>query len=71
MLEVLGKGKPIIYINGRLIRDNTELEQLNSNEIASIELVTNPGARYDATAKAVVRIRTVLLHGRDELRGNL
>ena len=40
-----------------------ELEQLNSNEIASIELVTNPGARYDATAKAVVRIRTVRRQG--------
>ena len=63
VLEVLGKGEPIIYINGRLIRDNTELEQLNSNEIASIELVTNPGARYDATAKAVVRIRTVRRQG--------
>ena len=63
VLEVLGKGKPIIYINGRLIRDNTELEQLSSGEIASVELVTNPGARYDATAKAVVRIRTVRRQG--------
>ena len=28
--EVIGKGTPIIYINGRLIRDNSELEQLSS-----------------------------------------
>ena len=57
--EVLGKGVPVIYINGRLVRDGSELEQLNSNEIKSVDVVQNPGARYDATVKAVIRIRTV------------
>ena len=57
--EVIGKGAPIIYINGRLIRDNSELEQLSSKEIKSVDVVQNPGARYDATVKAVIRIQTV------------
>lgn len=57
--EVFGKGAAIIYINGRLVRDNAELEQLNSNEIKHVEVVRNPGARYDATVKAVIRIQTV------------
>ena len=57
--EVIGKGTPIIYINGRLIRDNSELEQLSSREIKSVDVVQNPGARYDATVKAVIRIQTV------------
>ena len=57
--EVIGKGTPIIYINGRLVRDNSELEQLNSREIKSVDVVHNPGARYDATVKAVIRIQTV------------
>lgn len=57
--EVIGKGTPVIYINGRLIRDNSELEQLSSREIKSIDVVQNPGARYDATVKAVIRIQTV------------
>ena len=57
--EVIGKGSPIIYINGRLIRDNSELEQLSSKEIKSVDVVQNPGARYDATVKAVIRIQTV------------
>lgn len=57
--EVIGKGAPIIYINGRLVRDNSELEQLNSKEIKSVDVVHNPGARYDATVKAVIRIQTV------------
>ena len=43
--EVIGKGSPIIYINGRLLRDNAELEQLNSKEIKTVEVVQNPGAR--------------------------
>ena len=57
--EVFGKGVPAIYINGRLVRDNSELEHLNSNEIKSVDVVQNPGARYDATVKAVIRINTV------------
>ena len=42
--EVLGKGTPLIYINGRQVRDDSELDQLNSEDIKSVEVVTNPGA---------------------------
>ena len=62
-IEVLGKGSPIFYINGRLVRDNSELEQLNSNEIKHIEVISNPGARYDATVSAVIRIQTIRKQG--------
>ena len=61
--EVLGKGAPLIYINGREVRNQSELEQLNSDEIKNVELITNPGARYDASVKAVVRIQTVKRQG--------
>ena len=37
--EVFGKGTPLIFINSRQVRDNAELEQLNSNEIRSVEVV--------------------------------
>lgn len=57
--NVLGKGAPVFYINGRQVRDNSELERLRSDEIRSVEVVQSPGARYDATVNAVVRIRTV------------
>lgn len=56
---VFGKGTPVFYINGRLVRDNSELERLHSSDIKSVEVVTNPGAQYDATVKAVVLIRTL------------
>ena len=57
--EVFGKGAPIIYINGRRMRNLRELEQLKSTDIKSIELISNPGAKYDATVGAVVKIQTV------------
>lgn len=56
---VFGKGTPLIYINGRQVRDNTELDRLSSQEILSVELITNPGPEYDATVKSVLKIRTV------------
>ena len=62
-LEVFGKGAPVIYINGRMVRDNSELELLNSNEIKSVDVVQNPGARYDATVRAVIRIKTIRKQG--------
>ena len=61
--EVLGKGAPLIYINGRLLRDDSELKRLRSEDIRDVEVINNPGAQYDATVRAVVRIRTVKQQG--------
>ncbi len=61
--EVFGKGVPLIYINGRKLHDLSELEQLNSDDVKSVEVIRNPGSRYDATVKAVVRIQTVKRQG--------
>lgn len=62
-LEVLGKGTPIYYINGRKINDKDELKRLRSEEIKEVEVITNPGAQYDATVSAVVRIKTIRRQG--------
>ena len=62
-LEVLGKGTPIFYINGRKMHDKEELKRLRSEEIASVEVITNPGAQYDATISSVVRIKTIRREG--------
>lgn len=58
-LEVLGKGTPIVFINGRQVRDQAELDQLPSTDIKSVDVLTSPGARYDSSANAVIRITTV------------
>ncbi|WP_289759068.1 TonB dependent receptor [Muribaculum intestinale] len=55
---VFGRGDATIYINGRRIRNNSEIEQLSSEDIKSIEVVTSPGAKYASDVKAVIRILT-------------
>lgn len=58
VFEVFGKGSPAIYINGRLVRDSNELMQISSADIKNVEVVTNPGVRYDASVNSVIRITT-------------
>lgn len=62
-IEVFGRGTPEIYINGRKMTDAMELERLNSDDIKSVEVITNPGARYSASVKAVIRITTKRVQG--------
>ena len=62
-LEVIGKGAPLVYINGRKVTDSSELDRLQSNEIQSVEVITNPGVQYDASVGSVVRIRTIRRQG--------
>ena len=56
---VFGKGTPLIYINGKLVRSPTELQQLSSENIRSVEVVTNPGAQYSSEVQSVIRIKTI------------
>lgn len=58
-IEVIGKGSPEIYINNIKVRDMNELENLSPENIKSVEVISSPGARYDATVNAVVRITTL------------
>lgn len=62
-IKVFGRGEPIIYINGRQMRDRSELDSLSSDNIKSVEVITNPGARYAASTKAVIRITTKKIQG--------
>ena len=57
-VEVFGKGTPLIYINGRQMRNDSELAQLSSDNIQSVELITNPGAKYKADVESVILIKT-------------
>lgn len=57
-IVVFGRGKPEIYINGRKMRDESEMDRLASDNIKEVEVITNPGARYDASVTSVIRITT-------------
>ncbi|RNC63502.1 TonB-dependent receptor, partial [Proteiniphilum sp. X52] len=58
-LEVFGSGQPVVYINNRKVQNMNEVSQLDVKNIRNIELITNPGARYDAGVNAVIRIYTL------------
>ena len=55
-VKVLGRGEAEVYINGRRVQDMSELSRLRSDQIQHVDVIHNPGARYAASTKAVVRI---------------
>lgn len=61
--EVVGKGTPIIYINGRKMQDISEVDNIKSSDIKSVEVIQNPGAAYDASVNAVIKIKTIKKKG--------
>ena len=56
--EILGKGVPLIYLNNRKLTDLQELRNIQSDNIKNVEVIQNPGARYDASVNAVIIIHT-------------
>lgn len=62
-INVFGRGTPEIYVNGRKLLDNSELDRLSAENIKSVEVVNNPGARYGAEVTSVIRIITKKAEG--------
>ena len=61
--EVLAKGEPEIYINNKKVRNPIELKRLKSLDVKSVDVITAPGARYNAEVNAVIRIKTLKTQG--------
>ena len=61
--NVLAKGEPEIYINNKKVRDANELKQLKSVDVKSVDVITAPGAQYNAEVNAVIRIKTLKTQG--------
>lgn len=57
-ITVFGKENPSIYINNRKVYDMDELNNLSSEDIKNIEVIQNPGAKYDTEDQAVILIHT-------------
>lgn len=62
-INVFGRGTPEIYVNGRKLLDNSELDRLSAENVKSVEVVNNPGARYGAEVTSVIRIITKKAEG--------
>lgn len=69
-INVFGKGNPVVYINNKQVRDVNELRRLKSDDIKNVELITSPGAKYDATVSSVIKVKTVKKQG-EGLSGSL
>lgn len=57
-ISIFGKGAAIIYLNGQRIF-NEQLGTIQPSEIKSIDIITNPSAKYDAEGEAVINIVTI------------
>lgn len=60
---VFAKGTPEIYINNKKVQNTKDLKLLKSDEIKSVDIITSPGAKYNAETDAVIRINTVKRQG--------
>jgi len=57
-VSVIGKSNVEIYIDGRPLRDETELQSLLSTNLRKVELLMAPGAAYPSATGAVLKITT-------------
>ncbi|MDE6452994.1 MAG: outer membrane beta-barrel family protein [Muribaculaceae bacterium] len=57
-VSVVGKSNIEIYLDGRPMRDRQELQQLLSSNMKKVELLMAPGAAYESTTGAVLKITT-------------
>lgn len=57
--SVFGRGKALLYLNGRKVHSADILNTLSSDRIKTVEVITNPGAKYPADVNAVIKIYTI------------
>ncbi|MEM8928828.1 MAG: TonB-dependent receptor [Bacteroidota bacterium] len=56
-ISIFGKGDAVIFVNGIKV-GNERLSTISPSNIDKIEIITNPGPRYDAEGNAVINIKT-------------
>ncbi len=56
-INIFGKGDAVLFVNGIKI-SNERLSTISPSNIDKIEIITNPGPRYDAEGNVVINIKT-------------
>jgi len=59
--NILGKGAPVYYLNGRRVRDQSLIDNLPVDQIKSLKIIAVPGGNYDTSGSPVVDIKTKIL----------
>lgn len=57
-VSVIGKSDVDVYIDGRPMRDEDELQHILSSNVKKVELLMAPGAAYPSSTGAVLKITT-------------
>ena len=68
--EVFGKENPIYFINNQQVYDYSRIARISPQDIESIELETQPGATFDNTVGAIIKIKLKKKQG-DGLSGTI
>lgn len=58
-ISVIGKGTPLIILNGREVRSFDELEVLQPDQIKEVSVDSHPSAEYNSQYNSVILITTV------------
>ncbi len=61
-ISIMGKGSPIIYVNGKEIKNRSELSAYQSTDVSEIEVVRDLDASYSASASCAIKITTRQLY---------
>lgn len=57
-INVVGRGVPLIYVNGQQLSNLSLLSQYDTKDIISVKVINNPGVRYESSANSVIEIKT-------------
>lgn len=62
-VQVLGRGAPLIYVNGRRLSHQKELAEIKASQVKQVQVILNPGSKYPSNVTSVVRITTIRTQG--------
>lgn len=54
-INVFGRGEALIYINNKIVPFE-QFQSIPASQIKHIEIITNPSAKYEARARAVIKV---------------
>ena len=60
---VFAKGDAEVYINNKKVKNAADLTRLKATDIQQVDILTSPGAQYNAEVGAVIRIKTIRRQG--------
>ena len=57
-VTVVGLGRPLIYINNRVLNELSELRHIYAGKVQTISIINTPGSQYEKNVQAVIIVTT-------------